>query len=193
MRTVRQIPRANALGIWPPISHAPSCIVTTNPSRTGLNPLSNTKKITYIFFRRKCQDCIYGISDKLFSVLDNPDMKIRRQWYHCEILLFTHKSCFKWYCICEYLIFVGKNICVVDAGVSRYLFFFLFQTNHQLNPQNVDKMNKSDTGLCKHNTPHQMISCQDGGVCWILSQEWVWRMTNFTSLISKTYEMKKKT
>ena len=40
MRTVRQIPRANALGIWLPVSHAPSCIVTTNPSRTGLNPLT---------------------------------------------------------------------------------------------------------------------------------------------------------
>ena len=39
MRTVRQIPRANALGIWLPVSHAPSCIVITNPSRTGLNPL----------------------------------------------------------------------------------------------------------------------------------------------------------
>ena len=39
MRTVRQIPRAIALGIWLPVSHAPSCIVTTNPSTTGLNPL----------------------------------------------------------------------------------------------------------------------------------------------------------
>ena len=29
-----------ALGIWLPVSHAPSCIGTTNPSRTGLNPLS---------------------------------------------------------------------------------------------------------------------------------------------------------
>ena len=42
VRTVRQIPRANALGIWLPVSHAPSCIVTTNPSRTGLNPLIHT-------------------------------------------------------------------------------------------------------------------------------------------------------
>ena len=40
MRTVRQIPRANALGIWLPVSHAPSCIVTTNPSTTGLSPLT---------------------------------------------------------------------------------------------------------------------------------------------------------
>ena len=40
MRTVRQIPRANALGIWLPVSHAPSCIVITNPSRIGLNPLN---------------------------------------------------------------------------------------------------------------------------------------------------------
>ena len=37
----------NALGlvwtvrqIWLPVSHAPSCIGTTNPSRTGLNPLN---------------------------------------------------------------------------------------------------------------------------------------------------------
>ena len=29
-----------ALGIWLPVSHAPSCIGTTNPSRTGLNPLN---------------------------------------------------------------------------------------------------------------------------------------------------------
>ena len=42
VRTVRLIPRANALGIWLPVSHAPSCIVTTNPSRTGLNPLNHT-------------------------------------------------------------------------------------------------------------------------------------------------------
>ena len=41
VRTVRQIPQANALGIWLPLSHAPSCIVTTKPSRTGLNPLNN--------------------------------------------------------------------------------------------------------------------------------------------------------
>ena len=43
VRTVRQIPRAIALGIWLPVSHAPSCIGTTNPSRTGLNPLINTR------------------------------------------------------------------------------------------------------------------------------------------------------
>ena len=40
VRTVRQIPRANALGIWLPVSHALSCIGTTNSSRTGLNPLN---------------------------------------------------------------------------------------------------------------------------------------------------------
>ena len=32
-------PSGYALGIWLPVSHAPSCIGTTNPSRTGLNPL----------------------------------------------------------------------------------------------------------------------------------------------------------
>ena len=31
------------LGIWLPVLHAPSCIVTTNPSRTGLNPLNIDK------------------------------------------------------------------------------------------------------------------------------------------------------
>ena len=36
VRTVRQIPRVNALGIGLPVSHAPSCIETTNPSRTSL-------------------------------------------------------------------------------------------------------------------------------------------------------------
>ena len=35
---------ANALGIWLPVSHAPSCIVTTNSSRTGLNPLTRTQR-----------------------------------------------------------------------------------------------------------------------------------------------------
>ena len=29
-----------SLGIWLPVSHTPSCIGTTNPSRTGLNPLN---------------------------------------------------------------------------------------------------------------------------------------------------------
>ena len=33
-------PSGYALGIWLPVSHAPSCIGTTNPSRTGLNPLN---------------------------------------------------------------------------------------------------------------------------------------------------------
>ena len=31
-------PSGYAVGIWLPVSHAPSCIVTTNPSRAGLNP-----------------------------------------------------------------------------------------------------------------------------------------------------------
>ena len=39
VRTVRQIARANALGIWLPVSHAPLCI-GTNPSKTGRNPLN---------------------------------------------------------------------------------------------------------------------------------------------------------
>ena len=38
-RTVRQIPRANTLGIWLPVTHAPTCTGTTNPSRTVLNPI----------------------------------------------------------------------------------------------------------------------------------------------------------
>ena len=33
-------PSGYTLGIWLPVSHAPSCIGTTNPSRTGLNPLN---------------------------------------------------------------------------------------------------------------------------------------------------------
>ena len=39
MRTVVLIPRANALGFRLPVSHAPSCIVTTNPSRNITNVL----------------------------------------------------------------------------------------------------------------------------------------------------------
>ena len=45
VRTVHQIPQADALRIWLPVSHAPSCIhciVTTNPSKTGLKPLNLT-------------------------------------------------------------------------------------------------------------------------------------------------------
>ena len=42
-------PRANALGIWLPVSHAPSCIGTTNPSRTGRNPLITTRACNYIY------------------------------------------------------------------------------------------------------------------------------------------------
>ena len=39
VRRVRQIPRPIGLRIWLPVSHAPSSIVTTTPSTTGLNPL----------------------------------------------------------------------------------------------------------------------------------------------------------
>ena len=35
VRTVRQIPRANALGIWLPVSHAPSCIGQKPPPSPG--------------------------------------------------------------------------------------------------------------------------------------------------------------
>ena len=48
MRTERQIPRANALWIWLAVLHAPSCIVTTNPSRTSLNPLTRTQRSKFI-------------------------------------------------------------------------------------------------------------------------------------------------
>ena len=40
-----QIPQAKALGIWLPVLYMPSCIGTTNPSRTGLNPLNNTRNV----------------------------------------------------------------------------------------------------------------------------------------------------
>ena len=44
MRTVSQIPRPVGLGIWLPVSHAPSWIVTTIPSRTGRNALNNSRR-----------------------------------------------------------------------------------------------------------------------------------------------------
>ena len=48
VRTVHQIPRPIGLGIWLPVSHTPSCIVTTNPSRTGLDPLiQNTNRYNF--------------------------------------------------------------------------------------------------------------------------------------------------
>ena len=37
---------SNALGIGLPVSHAPLCIVTTNPSKTGLNTLTNVSMST---------------------------------------------------------------------------------------------------------------------------------------------------
>ena len=42
-------PSGYALGIWLLVSHAPSCIGTTNPSRTGLNPLSIQIYLSSIF------------------------------------------------------------------------------------------------------------------------------------------------
>ena len=49
VRTVRQIPRPIGLGIWLPVSHAPSCIGTKKPPRTGLNPL-NWAYVSYKIF-----------------------------------------------------------------------------------------------------------------------------------------------
>ena len=39
VRTVCRIPRPISLGIWLHVSHVPLCIVTTDPSKTSLNPL----------------------------------------------------------------------------------------------------------------------------------------------------------
>ena len=44
VRTVRQIPLANALGIWLPVSHAPSCIGTRNP-QASLTPSTLVSQI----------------------------------------------------------------------------------------------------------------------------------------------------
>ena len=41
VQKVHQIPQPIGRGIWLPVLNSPSCIVTTNPFRTGLNPLSN--------------------------------------------------------------------------------------------------------------------------------------------------------
>ena len=46
-------PSGYALGIWIPVSHAPSCIETTNPSRTGLNPLNR------IHVRAVCERSVF--------------------------------------------------------------------------------------------------------------------------------------
>ena len=48
VRTVVLIPRANALGYRLPVSHAPSCIVTTNPSRNSLNPWNITNVLPFL-------------------------------------------------------------------------------------------------------------------------------------------------
>ena len=40
-----------ALRIWLPVSHAPSCIGTTNPSWTGLNPLNHAVFLLSCFLK----------------------------------------------------------------------------------------------------------------------------------------------
>ena len=42
-------PSGYAVGIWLPVSHAPSCIVTTNPSRAGLNPTNIARRHGHVF------------------------------------------------------------------------------------------------------------------------------------------------
>ena len=41
-------PPGYAVGIWLPVSHAPSCIMTTNPPRAGLNPTINRILLTFV-------------------------------------------------------------------------------------------------------------------------------------------------
>ena len=94
MRTECQIPRANALGIWLPDSHAPSCIVTTNPSRTGLNPLNWT-----------LSRCIENYL-QIFKSVVNDTFEILYQFNPCNIIhplinqyrrFFPHSYLFWWY------------------------------------------------------------------------------------------------
>ena len=60
-------PSGYALGIWLPVSHAPSCIGTTNPSRTGLNPLI-INRVCIITFAQLYWDIVMG-TNLLFKAI----------------------------------------------------------------------------------------------------------------------------
>ena len=77
LQTVGPIPRSNSLRIELSVSHVSSCIVTTNPSRTGLKPLNvnhfasekllNYRFIYLCFFFAACkmftQKCWYVVTN----------------------------------------------------------------------------------------------------------------------------------
>ena len=119
MRTVCQIPRANALGIWLPVSHAPSCIVTTNPSRTGLNPLnmSLTTKVGYKHCLKQREISSWEI--RIFQQLDSMQIVIDTDIvYHailnCPELLYFVST---WFCMSKLVIQVNIH-CFVSPVVG---------------------------------------------------------------------------
>ena len=101
VRTVRQIPQANALGIWLPVSHAPSCIGTTNPSRTGLNPIN----LGPGFFRQNTSGYALGVLTPKAS----PSGWVFSQAQHPMIKTYSHTL-------------MDSKTCTHSYGQSLHLF-----------------------------------------------------------------------
>ena len=105
VRMVRQIPRANGLRIWLPVSHAPLCIVTTNPSRTSIYPLRTEE--TVVARVRRDPPLLQSAMDILwrlrFSRLRQAPS--RKAWYSRGpvkskiIASYVHENFYLWYFI----------------------------------------------------------------------------------------------
>ena len=60
-----QYVKSPGLVIWLPVSHAPSCIGTSNPVRTGLNPLSQFSQLSFM----QCMGlCIFSLPVSLMMI-----------------------------------------------------------------------------------------------------------------------------
>ena len=85
-------PSGYALGIWLPVSHAPSCIGPTNPSRAGLNPLNITFFTVAISWQCRSQCYMCNISSywltcsrhlwKLIPLNQESSWRRCRHWWH---------------------------------------------------------------------------------------------------------------
>ena len=89
--TVCPISRPNGLRIGPPVLHAPSCIVTTNPAKTDLNPFCKIFDKIHVSKQR----CSNMASDCLAAVLpanEMPGLKLFVKADTCDDLVSEHKS-----------------------------------------------------------------------------------------------------
>ena len=85
-----QYVKSLGLGIWFPVSYAPFSIVTTNPSRTGLDPWNQTGRLYSSLLSRLLNKCFNAV---LFSYIVSREFNIAvwnrsnqwlfRQHWHC--------------------------------------------------------------------------------------------------------------